>query len=101
VNAITPASAAVLAGVLIGLSATTPYAADRFFVAREGEGVGVSSPRVRKGDRMTTWKAFATTAIGVGLLMQGAMSGQQKAASAKPMTLTTMDYIEIRQLASR
>jgi len=63
--------------------------------------VGVSSPRVRKGDRMTTWKAFATTAIGVGLLMQGAMSGQQKAASAKPMTLTTMDYIEIRQLASR
>jgi hypothetical protein len=39
VNAITPASAAVLAGVLIGLGATTPYAADRFFVAREGEGV--------------------------------------------------------------
>ena len=50
---------------------------------------------------MTTWKAFTTTAIGIGLLMQGAMSGQQKAASAKPMTLTTMDYIEIRQLASR
>jgi hypothetical protein len=42
VNAITLASAAVLAGVLIGLGATTPYAADRFFVAREGEGVGVS-----------------------------------------------------------
>ena len=49
---------------------------------------------------MATWKALTATAVGFGLLMQGAMSGQQK-ASAKPMTLTTIDYIEIRQLASR
>ena len=50
---------------------------------------------------MATGKALAATAVGFGLLMQGAIAAQQKAASAKPMTLTTMDYIEIRQLASR
>jgi SnoaL-like domain len=47
---------------------------------------------------VATWKGLATTAVVLGL-MQSAIWGQQK--SARPMTLSTMDYIEIRQLASR
>ena len=51
---------------------------------------------------LAKWKAVLAATIGVGVLIPLlTVHGQSQPAPAKPMTLTDLDYIEIKQLVAR
>jgi SnoaL-like domain len=51
---------------------------------------------------MVKWSTLLTLAIGVGVLVPGPRAQEKTSrASARPMTLAPMDYIEIKQLVNR
>jgi len=50
---------------------------------------------------MTRSKAALVLMLGVAVIAQVAVSAQKAAAAPKPMALTALDYIEIKQLVSR